>query len=727
MLRRIALRTAQQASAASASKTRSFATSQIRTTSKKKQPSAVVLAAAGVAAVTGYALTDLVNAREKPVDLDAIKKEIIEIFDEDNYMGPTMVRLAWHSSGTYKKKDGSGGSSGGTIRFKPEIDHGGNAGLHLAVKALEKVKRNHPEISYADLYVLAGVAMIEEMGGPEVPFRLGRSDAKSGNELTQTPDDRLPNADMGSKDKTTSHVRDVFYRMGFDDRDIVALVGAHAIGRCYPTRSGYSGPWTNAEWTFSNEFFRELIENKWTIKKWNGPEQYEDPTGKLMMLPADIVMIQDPKFKKYVEMYAKDEDLWFKDFSKAFVKLTENGVKFEETSGWRKFFGGKRRDLTLPYEETYPWEDEHGTTADRTIAVNTEAKRVYAEQEKLLPTVAQDKPLDPIATEHLQDVGRRVLILRDTTKRSRMKKEDEQNLKQSPKRVIPSRFPEVTTDLDEEDASEADRVEVDEDPAVMEGRIATMLMDQEWDTRGWNTTKIHTTVDTLYEEIENSEDDSRRKLATTMLLRLLETHEDAVDYVETTLPSLTNKAFRTLSKLTDNTKIFRVVLLVSVLAEWFTSVLSNQSAVTKSITCLQRETELCARILQHHWRGVLFERTVSQRDYDPIVRTRLRSMHMIKFVELRHQFRVFREAIGPSGIPSSAKEAYITILCHLVKLPREPGSVSDKMRSTVLADQRRILGSGVLLYLASLITTHQRREVVELDEAGHEMYHASKR
>uniref|UniRef100_H3G4X6 Cytochrome c peroxidase, mitochondrial n=2 Tax=Phytophthora ramorum TaxID=164328 RepID=H3G4X6_PHYRM len=264
----------------------------------------------------------------KPVDLAAIKEEIVEIFDEDNYMGPTMVRLAWHSSGSYsKERGGSGGSTGGTIRLDPEINHGGNAGLHLAVKALEKVKKNHPEISYADLYILAGVTMIEEMGGPEIPFRLGRPDAKSGKEPTQTPDDRLPNADMGTKDKTTQHVRDVFYRMGFDDRDIVALVGAHAIGRCYPTRSGYSGPWTNAEWTFSNEFFRELLENKWTVKKWNGPMQYEDPTGKLMMLPADLVLIQDPQFKKYVELYAKDEDLWFKDFSKAFVKLTENGVK----------------------------------------------------------------------------------------------------------------------------------------------------------------------------------------------------------------------------------------------------------------------------------------------------------------------------------------------------------------------------------------------------------------
>ncbi|KAE9024143.1 hypothetical protein PF005_g4495 [Phytophthora fragariae] len=375
---------------------------------------------------------------------------------------------------------------------------------------------------------------------------------------------------------------------------------------------------------------------------------------------------------------------------------------------------GQGREVTLPYEQAYPWEDERGCTVDRTVEVNAEAKRVYAMQEQLLPTLALDRPLDPVASEHLQDVGRRVLILRDTTKRSRKKTEAGQSPKQSPKRVIPSRFPEITPDFDEEDRGEPDRVEEEEDPVVTDGRIAAMLMDQEWDTRAWNATKIQTAVDTLYEEIEHCEEDSRRDLATKMLLRLMEKHEDAVDYVETSLPSLTNKAFRTLSKLTNNTKIFRMARLVAVLAEWFAHVLSSENAAIKSIGCLLRETELCARILQHHWRGVLFERTVSQRDYDPIVRTRLRSMHMIKFVELRDQFKVYREAVGPGGIPSNVTQAYITILYHLVKLQRDADCILSKTRSTVLSDQRRVLGSGLLVCLASLITRHQSREVIEL-------------
>lgn len=56
---------------------------------------------------------------------------------------------------------------------------------------------------------------------------------------TSPPDGRLPNADMGSDAATAQHLRDVFYRMGFDDRDIVALSGAHALGRCHEDASGY--------------------------------------------------------------------------------------------------------------------------------------------------------------------------------------------------------------------------------------------------------------------------------------------------------------------------------------------------------------------------------------------------------------------------------------------------------------------------------------------------------
>ncbi|KAF0686968.1 Aste57867_21260 [Aphanomyces stellatus] len=340
MFRQVASRAARVGARAAAPQfARSMATASAFKSPKKVQGAGV---AAAFLMAAGASSTLILAKDNQAVDVAKIRAEIATLIEKDNYLGPTLVRLAWHASGTYSKKDNSGGSKGGTIRFDPEINHGANAGLDTAVEKLESIKLRYPGISYADLYVLAGVTAIAEMGGPEVTFRLGRQDAASGAECT--PDGRLPDADKGTKPNTINHVREIFYRMGFNDREIVALIGAHAVGRCYPTRSGYSGPWTRAEWTFSNEYYRELLENKWTLKKWKGPEQYTDPTGELMMLPADMAFIWDPEFKQYVELYAKDEDLWHKDFAKAFQKLTENGCNFEKT-GWRRYmFFGPRSD-----------------------------------------------------------------------------------------------------------------------------------------------------------------------------------------------------------------------------------------------------------------------------------------------------------------------------------------------------------------------------------------------
>jgi len=57
-----------------------------------------------------------------------------------------------------------------------------------------------------------------------------------------------------------------------------------------------------------------------------------------MMLPADLALIQDPEYKKYVELYANDQDLFFKDFAVAFQKLEELGVNFPPAKPWWKFW-----------------------------------------------------------------------------------------------------------------------------------------------------------------------------------------------------------------------------------------------------------------------------------------------------------------------------------------------------------------------------------------------------
>jgi len=253
---------------------------------------------------------------------DAVSDLLEDLDYDDGSYAPVLLRLAWHAAGTYDKASGTGGSNGATMRFKAEAGHGANAGLHIARARLEGVKAKYPDLSYADLWSLAGVAAVQQMGGPTVPWRPGRVDASA--ESACSPDGRLPDAA-----KKADHVRAIFYRMGFNDQEIVALAGAHALGRCHTTRSGYDGPWTRSPTTFSNEYFRVLLEEKWVEKKWSGPKQYVDAkSGDLMMLPADMAFVEDPAFRKYVEVYAKDSDRFFRDFSAAFRKLEENGVPF---------------------------------------------------------------------------------------------------------------------------------------------------------------------------------------------------------------------------------------------------------------------------------------------------------------------------------------------------------------------------------------------------------------
>lgn len=71
------------------------------------------------------------------------------------------------------------------------------------------------------------------------------------------------------------------------------------------------------------------MNEKWSWRKWNGPKQYEDVKSKtLMMLPTDMALVQDRKFKPWVEKYAADNDVFFADFQKVLVKLFELGVPF---------------------------------------------------------------------------------------------------------------------------------------------------------------------------------------------------------------------------------------------------------------------------------------------------------------------------------------------------------------------------------------------------------------
>lgn len=147
---------------------------------------------------------------------------------------PMTVRLAWHASGTFDaSKVGAqdpGGSNGATMRFEPEITDGANAGLNLMQNILQPVRKQFPELSFADLWTMAGVQAIKLMGGPDVPFAYGRTDHADNKNCPANG--RLPDASQGA-----DHLRDVFYRMGFDDK----AIGTCELSECISSQAVDSG------------------------------------------------------------------------------------------------------------------------------------------------------------------------------------------------------------------------------------------------------------------------------------------------------------------------------------------------------------------------------------------------------------------------------------------------------------------------------------------------------
>ncbi|KAL4963123.1 peroxidase [Aspergillus stella-maris] len=265
-------------------------------------------------------------------DYAAVKRDIAAQLKKPDYddgsAGPVFVRLAWHSSGTYDVESDTGGSNGAGMRYEAEGGDPANAGLQFGRAFLEPVKEKHSWITYSDLWTLAGVVAVAEMGGPEIDWAPGRTDHVDDSKVP--PRGRLPDGAQGA-----DHLRFIFYRMGFNDQEIVALAGGHNLGRCHTDRSGFEGPWVNNPTRFSNQFFKLLLNLEWKTKKLeNGVSQfvYIDPDAEesdepLMMLPTDIALRDDPSFRPWVEKYAKDKDLFFDHFANAFAKLIELGIQ----------------------------------------------------------------------------------------------------------------------------------------------------------------------------------------------------------------------------------------------------------------------------------------------------------------------------------------------------------------------------------------------------------------
>ncbi len=207
------------------------------------------------------------------LDLDALKMEIDALLTTSQewwpadygHYGPLMIRLAWHSAGTYRVTDGRGGATSGTIRFAPLNSWPDNANLDKARRLLWPVKQKYGrKISWADLMILTGNVALESMGFKTFGFAGGREDVWEpeadinwGPESEWLGDKRFANdrelqnplaaSQMGliyvnpqgpnGKPDPLAAARDIritFARMAMNDEETVALIaGGHTLGKTH--------------------------------------------------------------------------------------------------------------------------------------------------------------------------------------------------------------------------------------------------------------------------------------------------------------------------------------------------------------------------------------------------------------------------------------------------------------------------------------------------------------
>ena len=198
-------------------------------------------------------------------DLEALMTNSQEWWPADfGHYGGLMIRMAWHSAGTYRITDGRGGAGSGQQRFAPLNSWPDNANLDKARRLLWPIKQKYGrKISWADLMVLAGNVALESMGFKTFGFAGGRADVWEPEELFWGPegtwlgDERYsgerqlseplgavqmgliyvnPAGPNGKPDPVAAakDIRETFFRMAMNDEETVALIaGGHSFGKTH--------------------------------------------------------------------------------------------------------------------------------------------------------------------------------------------------------------------------------------------------------------------------------------------------------------------------------------------------------------------------------------------------------------------------------------------------------------------------------------------------------------
>ncbi|WP_049622751.1 catalase/peroxidase HPI [Frateuria defendens] len=347
------------------------------------------------------------------LDYHALKADLRKLMTDSQdwwpadfgHYGPQLIRMAWHSAGTYRAGDGRGGGGRGQQRFAPLNSWPDNVNIDKSRRLLWPLKQKYGQkISWADLYILAGNVALESMGFRTFGFAGGREDTWEpdqdinwGSEKTWLQHRTLEkfNQPLGATEmgliyvnpegpaangdpvSAAAFIRETFGRMSMDDEETVALIaGGHTFGKTHgaapeshkgpepeaapieaqglgwisdygtghgkdTVSSGLEVTWTQTPAQWSNYFFENLFKYEWA--------QTRSPAGAIQWEAKDAAEIipdaHDPSKKRKPTMLTTDLSLRFDPaYEKISRRFLEDPQAFAEAFA-RAWFKLTHRDM----------------------------------------------------------------------------------------------------------------------------------------------------------------------------------------------------------------------------------------------------------------------------------------------------------------------------------------------------------------------------------------------
>mmetsp|Transcript_16361 Transcript_16361/g.32926 ORF Transcript_16361/g.32926 Transcript_16361/m.32926 type:complete len:381 (-) Transcript_16361:157-1299(-) len=282
-----------------------------------------------------------------------VRNSAVQYLKNDASLAGPLLRLAfhdaatreqWHGEDTSEKADTLNPKNGaftggpnGSVRY--ELEWSESRGLSKPLRVIDDIygKVRGLDLSYADCIALAGAAAVEYAGGPHIAIKLGRVDSAVADDrkrrriLRMDTDRSVVDTTLPSPALDSDGLRLYFGALGLSEEELVALCGAHDLGRhvtllnmpkeclknltrtCLEEAPVMMPFVSEGPDTISNAYFKKLL--KWYDRKVE--------MGEVAFIPTDVALVVDEGLRIHVQRYSRDEKAFFDNFLSAYQKLVD--------------------------------------------------------------------------------------------------------------------------------------------------------------------------------------------------------------------------------------------------------------------------------------------------------------------------------------------------------------------------------------------------------------------